>query len=95
MSLAETVSSHTWNIRSIMQVHVKLYSLFREHLPREARGEAILDLADGATVDDLVGQLGITRKVKLITVNGERDIDRSQPLRDGDSVRIFPFVVGG
>lgn len=78
-----------------MQVHVKLFSLFREHLPREARGEAIIDLSEGATVEHLVEHLGIVRRVKLITVNDAPESDRQRPLRDGDRVRIFPFVVGG
>jgi molybdopterin converting factor small subunit len=78
-----------------MQVQVKLFSRFREHLPPEARGEATVQLPDGATIDDLVDRLGIVRRIKLITINGERQADYSRPLRDGDRVRIFPVVVGG
>jgi molybdopterin converting factor small subunit len=78
-----------------MQVQVKLFSRFREHLPPEARGEATIRLPDGATIDDLVDRLGIVRRIKLITINGERQADYSRPLHDGDHVRIFPVVVGG
>jgi molybdopterin converting factor small subunit len=78
-----------------MVVHVKLFSRFRDHLPRDARGEATLDLPEGASVQALITYLGITRRVKLITVNGERETDRDRVLREGDSVRIFPVVVGG
>ena len=78
-----------------MVVHVKLYSRFREHLPREARGEATVDLPDGSTVDQLVAHLAITKRVKVITVNGERETDRGRTLCEGDAVRIFPVVVGG
>jgi molybdopterin converting factor small subunit len=78
-----------------MQVQVKLFSRFREHLSPEARGEAAINLPDGATLDDLIDHLGIVRRVKLITVNGERQADYSRPLHEGDSVRIFPVVVGG
>jgi sulfur carrier protein ThiS len=78
-----------------MQVHVKLFSLFREHLPREARGNATIEMSEGATVENLLDHLGIVRRVKLITVNDAPETDRQRPLRDGDRVRIFPFVVGG
>jgi molybdopterin converting factor small subunit len=78
-----------------MQVQVKLFSRFREHLPPEERGEATIQLSDGATIDDLVDHLGIVRRIKLITINGERQADYSRPLHDGDNVRIFPVVVGG
>jgi molybdopterin converting factor small subunit len=78
-----------------MHIHVKLFSRFREHLPAEARGAATIDLPPGATVGDLVDQLGIVRRVKLITVNNQPEADLTRPLGEGDSVRIFPFVVGG
>ena len=78
-----------------MQVQVRLFSRFREHLPPEARGEAAIHLPDGSTIDDLIDHLGIVRRVKLVTINGERQADYSRPLHEGDSVRIFPFAVGG
>lgn len=78
-----------------MQVHVKLHSRFREHLPPEARGQATIALPDGATVQHLLDHLGIVRRVQLMTVNDESETDRARVLHDGDRVRIFPFVVGG
>jgi sulfur carrier protein ThiS len=78
-----------------MHVQVKLFSRFREYLPPEARGEATVKLPAGATVEDLLTHLGIQRRVKLLVVNGERETDRERILRDGDTVRIFPVVIGG
>jgi sulfur carrier protein ThiS len=78
-----------------MQVHVKLFSRFREYLPSEARGEANVELRDGATVADLLDHLSIGQRVKLITINDEPEIDQEQILHNGDTVRIFPVVVGG
>ena len=78
-----------------MQVHVKLLSRFREHLPREAKGEAVLELPEGATVGQLVEQLEIVHRVRLIVVNGEPENDRDRVLQNDDTVRIFPVVVGG
>jgi len=78
-----------------MRVHVKLMSRFRMHLPPEARGKADIDLSDGSTLNDLVEQLAIHRRVKLFAVNGEHEKDLDRVLCDGDSIRVYPFVVGG
>ena len=78
-----------------MQVHVRLFSRLREHLPREARGEATVEVPEAATVADLLAHLGIVERVKLISINGQRETDLDRILHDGDQVRIFPIVVGG
>lgn len=78
-----------------MTVHVKLFSRFRRHLPEETRGEADVDLPQGATVAQLLDQLQISGRVQLVSVNGAPEPNRDRVLREGDSVRIFPFVVGG
>jgi molybdopterin converting factor small subunit len=78
-----------------MDVHVRLYSRFREHLPPEAKGQATITLPDGATVGHLLDHLGIVRRVQLMMINDEPETDRARVLHDGDQVRIFPFVVGG
>ncbi|MBN1661055.1 MAG: MoaD/ThiS family protein [Anaerolineae bacterium] len=82
-----------------MNIYVKLFSRFREHLPAEARGEATLDLPEGATIASLLDHLGISARaqarVHLVSVNDQPEPDRERVLLDGDQVRIFPFVVGG
>ncbi|MGD2207770.1 MAG: MoaD/ThiS family protein [Anaerolineae bacterium] len=78
-----------------MYVYVKLFSRFRQHLPREARGQATVELPDGATVQHLLDHLGIAGRVQLIAVNGEPNAERQRTLQDGEEVRIFPVVVGG
>ena len=78
-----------------MQVHVKLFSRFREHLPPEARGQATVELPDDATVEALLAHLDITGRVQLVTINEQPETDRARALNDGDDVRIFPVVVGG
>jgi sulfur carrier protein ThiS len=78
-----------------MHVHVKLFSRFREHLPREARGEAAVELPAASTVEHLLDGLGIDRRVRLIVVNDEPEPNRERVLRDGDRVKVFPVVMGG
>ena len=78
-----------------MTVHVKLFSRFRRHLPESARGEADVELAQGATVAQLLEHLSINGRVQLVSVNGDPEPDRERVLEEGDRVRVFPFVVGG
>jgi sulfur carrier protein ThiS len=78
-----------------VRVHVKLMSRFRKHLPPEAKGEAYVKLPPGATLNDLMEQLAIHRRVKLFAVNDEQEKNLDRVLCDGDSVRVYPFVVGG
>jgi sulfur carrier protein ThiS len=78
-----------------VQVNVKLFSGFREHLPPEARGKAVVELPDGSTVEQLLAHLGIDEHVKLLSINSERETDWLRTLQDRDVVRIFPIVVGG
>ena len=78
-----------------MQIHVRLFSRFRDKLPAEAKGEAIIELPECATVGQLLAYLGTEERVKLINVNGEQVSDRRFVLHDGDSVRVFPIAVGG
>jgi sulfur carrier protein ThiS len=78
-----------------MQVQVKLFSRFRRYLPQEAHGETVLELAEGAQISQLLAQLGIAEHVKLVTVNGVPRTDWAEALHEGDSIKIFPVVVGG
>jgi molybdopterin converting factor small subunit len=78
-----------------MHVDVKLFSRLREHLPPQARGEATIELPPEATVGQLLEHLGVGTRIRLISINGEREEDRSRVLHEGDSVRVFPIVHGG
>jgi sulfur carrier protein ThiS len=79
-----------------MRVEVHLFSILREHLPPDGeRGRVSVTVAQGATVADLIEQLGITRRVRLVAVNGVQESDRQRVLQDGDYVKLFPTMVGG
>ena len=79
-----------------MRVHVHLFSILREYLPPGGeRGRAIVTLPESATVADLIAHLGITRRVRLVTVNGVQEADHGRSLQDGDQVKLFPTMVGG
>ena len=52
-------------------------------------------ITGGSTVDDLIKQLKLAYKyTRVIKVNGKK-ANLNQELSDGDSVMIFPPVIGG
>ena len=77
-----------------MEIHVQLFSILREILPPEAKGQTVLNLEEEITLADLLDGLGIQRKV-VVSVNGAYESDRSRQLHDGDNVKIFTAVSGG
>jgi sulfur carrier protein ThiS len=81
-------------IEETLEIHLQLYSILREKLPAEAKGRTVLKLDEGATLTDLLKQLGIKRRV-VISVNDVQESDKSFQLTDGDEVKIFSSVSGG
>lgn len=77
-----------------MEVHLQLYSVLRENLPADAKGRAVMKLDEGTTLQDLLDDLGIKRRV-VISVNDAHVSDKSRQLQDGDEVKIFSSVSGG
>ena len=77
-----------------MEIHLQLYSILREKLPSDAKGRTVMQLDEGATLADLLNELGINLKV-VISVNGDHEPDKSRQLRNGDHVRIFSAISGG
>jgi len=77
-----------------MRVQVELFLHLRRYaLPGEGPQE--IELSDGATVGELVTRLGIPAGVqKVVLVDGRlRALDA--PLREGETVTVFPPLEGG
>ncbi len=53
-----------------------------------------MHLNEGSTIEDLLKELDITRKV-VISVNDVQESDLSRQLFDGEKVKIFSSVGGG
>ena len=81
-------------MKSKLKIHLQLYSILREKLPPEANGQTVLQLNDGASLQDLLDNLEITRKV-VVSVNDTHESDMSRRLQDGDQVKIFSSISGG
>ena len=79
-----------------MRVRVKLFATLRHHAPSAAIGLPFeVDLAEGATVADLINHLSLpAEEVKIVYINA-----RARPedwhLEPDDEVGIFPPVGGG
>jgi thiamine biosynthesis protein ThiS len=93
MTQRENESAHK-DFEVVLKINLQLYSILREHLPKDAAGEAALQLADETSLGDLLESLGIKRKV-VISVNDIHETDYSRILEDGDTIKIFSSVSGG
>ncbi len=84
-----------------MKIEVRLFASLRERLPDALRGRATLELADRATLQDLLDSLEIEpRLAQMVLVNGvqtprDRAAREALHLAPGDTVAIFPPVAGG
>jgi len=75
-------------------VHVRLNALLRKYAP-EGNTEFSLQIAQGCTIEDLIGQLGIPpSQVGFATVSLKCTL-RSRTLKRGDQVTLFPPLTGG
>jgi molybdopterin converting factor small subunit len=77
-------------------VDVKLFATLRKYLPPEAKEKKVrLTLDEGRTVGDALDAAGVPRaEAHLLILNGDsRSLDH--PLRDGDTLSVFPPVAGG
>ena len=77
-----------------MEVH--LTATLRTYLPEGAVGDnVVLDVPDGATVDQVVHSLRIPRELERLTVVNGRDAVPGQQLSEGDVLSVFPPLAGG
>ena len=79
-----------------MKVEVRLYATLARFSPSGSSGRTfVVELPEGAMLNDLVAQLGLPREdVKLPFVNAVYQ-ELTYILQDGDEVGIFPPVGGG
>lgn len=76
----------------MMQIHVKLMGMLK---PKNPPGN-VLELADGATIDDVLSRLEIDpERVQVYTINGALERNRQRVLQPGDQFSALPPVGGG
>ncbi len=84
-----------------MKITFKLYASLTPYLPEAARrdNQVPLDLAEGATVGQVIAPLGMPPKlVHLVLVNGvyiQPEQRLTHVLTEGDVLAIWPPIAGG
>ncbi len=79
-----------------MRIRLNLYASLSRYQPSAAAGDPELaEVAEGATISELLGQLGVPADaVKVVFLNGVHAKPEAK-LREGDRVGVFPPVAGG
>lgn len=78
-----------------MVVEVRLYATLRRYTPSSPNGVIQVDVADGATVLDIVEKIGIDpAEIHLVMINGA-GCELEKPVNSGDRIGLFPPVGGG
>ena len=77
-----------------MQIKVVLFSNFRAMLPPENRGRTMLDLPEGASIQDALDKLDIHIHA-IVSLNGQVERDFETLLKDGDEIQVFRPIGGG
>lgn len=79
-----------------MKIEVRLYATLSQYLPKGAqKRKAVMEVADGLTVGQVIDQLGIPREhPDMVLINGIQAQDNA-PLNDGDVLSVFPPLAGG
>jgi len=83
-----------------MQVTVKLFASLGTYLPPGAkRNEAVMEIANDTSVDQLITQLRLPRELThLVLINGvyiEPEVRDRTTFSPGDEFAVFPPVAGG
>jgi sulfur carrier protein ThiS len=79
-----------------VEVNVTLYGTLRQKVPdyQHPRG-IVVELPDGATVQDLLAHLGISLSQRAVAIAEGRVLKGDDPLPAGIPVRILQAVGGG
>jgi molybdopterin converting factor small subunit len=79
-----------------VKLELLLFASFKSYLPEKSVGNScFVEVADGTTVKELLGQLKIPPEApKVIFLNGIH-AKGGEVLKDGDRVGAFPPVAGG
>jgi molybdopterin converting factor small subunit len=79
-----------------MKVEVALFATLSKYLPAGTQNRrATLEVKDGATVRDILNQLGVPPELpNILLVNGRQALDTTV-LKDGETLSVFPPLAGG
>jgi sulfur carrier protein ThiS len=76
-----------------MQIRVKMWGNLRRFAP-DGVSETDMQVADDATIADLMATMGAEHEVFAASVNG-KVVSLSTPLSPNDRVLLFDHIIGG
>ncbi len=79
-----------------MKIEIALFATLSKYLPPGAQNRpAAIEVTDGATVRDVLNQLGVPAELpNILLVNG-RQAPEGTVLKDGETLSVFPPLAGG
>jgi molybdopterin converting factor small subunit len=79
-----------------MTIHLALFAYLSQYQPdaQGGRHARAVDVADGATVGEVIALLGLPDGARVVLVNNRHASD-DEALADGDRLAIFPQIAGG
>ena len=79
-----------------MQIEVRLFATLRRCIPEiKEKGWVMAEIAEGATIADLMEKLAIPADETKVVMRNFRQADLQDTLSDGDRVAFIPAVGGG
>lgn len=79
-----------------MTVKVRLYGTLGRSYPSYVHSTGLeVEIADGATLKDLLSHLGILTSNVLAVSSGGQPLKADAPIRNGDCLSIFQPLAGG
>ena len=78
-----------------MVIEVQLFATLRDRRPgHDPKNPEPVELDEGATVEELIGFLGLADQPLLVFV-GRNKVTPDRVLQPGDRVGLFPPMIGG
>lgn len=77
-----------------MKVKIRTYGLLRKYVPEELNPYE-MEIKEGTTVEGLLETLKIPKEYVPIVTVGEKKVDLSYTIRDGDELVLLPIMGGG
>lgn len=78
-----------------MKIEFRLYASLSVYMPETDRTDAIIDINEGISIQELLEQFGVpAESVKIIFLNGVH-AKGGEVLKEGDRVGVFPPIAGG
>jgi molybdopterin converting factor small subunit len=80
-----------------MQIELEVFGSLRDKIrDRLPHGRGPVEVRDGATIDDVAGQLGLTIVPScVVMVDGRMERNHTRPLDAHSKLTIIPPVAGG